>query len=232
MIVRSEIPRAIDDFNPFIINTTDYLLAGVPTNAERLGILLTEIEKWSGFAIEWIPLYMSYTDEKVGRTRLVKDQLLSVIERFVVMNQTYHLLERIAASPGSMMKDMVIFNIRKKYSRKTTLIVSITPIPEKVTAALQPLVDGFVAVKCYNSKSRAALEKDADSVQYVYRMGDPPTSADDPGLMIERISKSFFSLRLGAGGTAKQLYIYFRWYNAQHPDRSGPWSELYSTLIL
>jgi len=232
MSVKSGIPRAIDDFNPFIINTNDYLLAGVPTNAERLGISLTETDNWTGFLNDWMPLYLRYNDKLVGSSRVIKDQLLSVIERCVEMDRAFQFLDRIAASPGSVMMDLVTFNTRKKYSQKSNFSISISPISETLCALLELLDDGSVAVKCINRKNKASLVRNADSVQYVYRASDiAPSSADDPGLMKERSSKAAFTLKKGAGSTTKELFVYLRWYNTRFPERAGPWSELYSILL-
>jgi len=233
MADRTRIPRGIDDFNPYIINTNAYLLAGVPTNAVRLGILTTETDKWTGFLNEWTPLYLKYSDKKNGRTTAVKDGLLYIIDQCVELDQTSHILDRIAASPAVSIADMETFNIRKGVLQKTTRSVPVTPISEKVAAAIQPLGGGSVAIKCHNSTSRASILDGADSVQFVYQVGDvPPTSAEAPGMMKDISTRAAFTLDLGAENATKHLYIFFRWYNTKHPDLASPWSAMQSTLIL
>jgi len=233
MADQSRIPRGIDGFNPYIINTNAYLLAGAPTNADRLGVLVPETDKWTGFVNEWTPLYMKYSDKKNGRTTAVKDQLLSIIDRCVDFDQSSHILDRIAASPGVTIVDMETFNIKKGMLQKTIRSVSVIPISEKVAAAIQPLGGGSIAIKCHNSTSRASILEGADSVQFVYQVGDvPPASAEAAGLMKDISTRAAFTLALGADNASKYLYICFRWYNTKHPKLASPWSSMQSTLIL
>lgn len=230
----SRIPRGIDSFNPYVINTSAYLLAGgTPTNAERLGILPAENDQWTGFLTDWNPLYAKYSDKKNGRTTAVKDQLLAIIDQCVLLDQTSHILDRIAASPNVSIVDMETFNIKKGVLQKTTRSFSNTPISETPIVAVQPLGGGSLAIKCHSSTSRASILDGADSVQYVFLVGDtPPASADVQGLSKEISTKASFTLALGTGTSAKNLYIYFRWYNTKHPELSSPWSAMISTLIL
>jgi len=233
MADRTRIPRGIDDFNPYIINTNAYLLAGNPTNADRLGILPSETDKWTGFLNEWTPLYLKYSDKKNGRTTAVKDRLLFVIDQCIDLDQTSHILDRIAASASVNIVDMETFNIHKGVLRKPTRSISVTPISEKVAAAIQPLGGGSVAIKCHNSSSRASILDGADSVQFVYQVGDvPPSSAEAPGMMKDISTRAAFTLDLGAENASKHLFIFFRWYNTKHPELASPWSAMQSTLIL
>lgn len=230
----SRIPRGIDAFNPYCINTSAYLKAGTPTNAERLGLLPEEATRWEGFTTAWTPLYTLYSDKKNGRTTAVKDQLLDIIEQCVSFDQTNHILDRIAASPHVTIVDMETFNIRKGALQKTTRTIPTTPITEQVTVTIQAIGGGSVAIKCYGvTAQRAGLVEDADSVQYAYMVGTtPPESVKAAGLTFDLSTKASFTLGLGAENSAKYLYIYFRWYNTKHPGLCGPWSNLDSTLLL
>lgn len=229
----SRIPRGIDGFNLYIITTCAFLSAGMPLNADRLGILPDESAKWSGFLTEWNPLYAKYSDKKNGRTTAVKDQLLDIIDRCVGLDQTSHILDRIAASPNVTIVDMETFNIKKGVLQKVTRSTSTTPISESVNAALQLLGGGSFAIKCHNSTSRASILDNADSVQYAYLIGTmPPESIKAVGLTKELSTKAAFTLALGAENSAKYLYIYFRWYNTKHPELAGPWSGLQTALIV
>jgi hypothetical protein len=229
----SRIPRGIDEFNPYIINTSNYMLEGTPTNAERLGVLTSESAQWTGFITDWNPLYAKYSDKKNGRTTAVKDQLLAIIDQCVLLDQTSRILDRVASSPNVTIVDMETFRIKKGVLQKTTRSFSTTPISETPIAAVQPLGGGSLAIKCHSNTSRASILDGADSVQYVYAVGDtPPASADVQGLSKELTTKASFTLALGAGSSAKYLYIYFRWYNTKHPELASPWSAMVTTLIL
>jgi hypothetical protein len=234
MITGPRIPRGIDDFNPYIVNTTAFLQAGEPTNAERLGILISELEKWSGFAAAWAPLYTKYSDKKSSRTTVVKDQLLEIISNTVDFDQSIHFIDRIAASPNVTIVDMEAFNIKKGVLQKTSRGSSTTPIAEPVTVTIQPIGGGTMSLKCYSATGqRASIYSGADGVQFLYVVGDvPPVSAEAPGLSKELSTKAIITLSLGSGSSGKNLYIYFRWYNTKHPELSGPWSALQTSLIL
>lgn len=229
----SRIPRGIDEFNPYIINTSAFLIAGTPTNAERLGILLAESNQWTDLLAIWSPLYAKYCDKKNGRTTAVIDQLHDTIDQCVALDQGSHILDRIAASPNVTIVDMETFRIKKGVLQKTTRSFSTTPISETPIVAVQPLGGGSLAIKCHSSTSRASILDGADCIQYVFIVGDTaPASAEAPGLSKEISTKASFTLALGAGTSAKYLYIYFRWYNTKHPELASPWSTMISTLIL
>ena len=100
MTVAPRIPRGIDDCSQYLVSTNNYLDSGTPNNAERLGILPEEAVKWSGLTNRYQPLYLLYSDKKNSRTTAVKDQLLSIIDEVTDLDQSCHLLDRIAASPN------------------------------------------------------------------------------------------------------------------------------------
>jgi hypothetical protein len=229
----SRIPRGIDEFNPYITYTNNYLKEGDPNNAQRLSISEEESNKWSGFVTNWIPLYVKYSDKKNGRTTAVIDQLHDIINQCVLFDQNSHILDRIAASPNVTIVDMETFRIKKGVLQKTTRSFSNTPISETPIVAVQPLGGGSLAVKCHSTTSRASIVDGADSVQYIYLVGNtPPSSAEQNGLSKELSTKAAFTLALGADTSTKFLYIYFRWYNTKHPELASPWSAMISTLIL
>jgi hypothetical protein len=235
MTTGARIPRGIDDFNPYYTNAITYLSDGKPTtNAVRLGILPEELTQMTDFATAWVPLYIKYSDKRNSRTTAVKDQLLEIIDNTVTFDQNNHILDRIAASPNVTIIDLETFNIKKGSLQKTTRTVSTTPIIEPVTVTIQPIGGGSATIKCYSTTGqRASIYDGADSVQYLYQVGDTaPSSAEAPGLTKDLSTKASFTLALGSASSAKNLYIYFRWYNTKHPELAGPWSSLQTTLIL
>jgi hypothetical protein len=235
MAAGGRISRSIDEFDKYIGKTSSYLSAGTPTtNAERLGVLPAEVTQWQAFETEWNPLHLKYNDKTNSRTVAIRNNLLSIIDRTVNFDQTNHILDRIAASPNVTIDDLGIFNINGGVLPKTTRSVPTTPINEPVTVTIQPIGGGSVTIKCYSSTGqRAAIYDNADCVQYLYQVGDTaPTSADSEGLSKDLSTKASFTLALGSSSSAKNLYIYFRWFNTKHPELAGPWSSLQTTLIL
>jgi hypothetical protein len=234
MTVAPRIPRGIDDCSQYLVSTNNYLNSGTPTNAERLGILPAEVTQWSDLASRFHPLFLLYSDKKNSRTTAVKDQLLSIIDELTDLDQTCHLLDRIAASPNVTIVDMETFNIKKGVLQKTTRTVAITPLTNQVAAAFQPIGGGSLNIKCRNlSGERPGIDEGANCVQYAFRVGGAaPVSADAENLRREISTRASFVLALGSASSAQNLFIYFRWYNTKHPEIAGPWSALMTTLIL
>lgn len=231
----SRIPRRINPFNQFINSTAPYLKDGSPaTNAERLGISTDEVTTYTGFQTEWNTLYISYSDKQNSRTTSVINRLHDVMNRLIAFDQQVHLLDRIAASVNATIVDLSTFNIRKGPLQKSARTLPQKPIVEPVTVTMMPIGGGSVMIKCYSTTgTRSAIFGDADCVQYVFAVGTtPPESAETAGLERDLSSKASFTLALGPGNVAKNLYIYFRWYNTRHPELAGPWSNLNNTLLL
>ena len=232
---RSRIPRLISTFNTYILNTSLYLAAGTPVNnATRLGLSEAEANRWLALKEEWEPLYKLYCDKNVSRTVLVKEQLLNIIRKTVDFDRKNHILDRIGSSVRVNVEDTGVFRIKGGISAKKNHTIPQKPISELVTVIFIPIGGGMVRVKCYGATAlRAGIFRNADSVQFLYRVGNtPPASADDTGLSKDLSSKAIFTIQLGPDNSGKKLYIYFRWYNTRHPELAGPWSSLNTTLIL
>jgi len=228
------IPRTIEEFNGYIIYTASYLDEETPTNATRLGIDESEVEKWTKLCNRWTPLFIKYKEKKGKRTTTIKDQLLEIIDDSLKFNQDYHFLDRIAASLNVTIVDLETFNIKKGVLQKDTRTLSLSAITEPVVASIKPIGGGSFSVKCHHSSStRASIFDEADSVQYIYFVGtEPPASPLVVGLTKEISTKASFTLALGADNSAKYLYIYFRWYLTKYPNLPGPWSGMLLSLIL
>lgn len=232
----SRIPRTIDEFNTYITTTVGYMLAGSPTNNwTRLGWLQPEMTKWSGLLAQWTPLYLKYSDKKGSRTTAIKDTLLDIIEQTVTSDKSGRLLDRVAASPNVTIFDMETLHIKRGVLQDTTASRKQTAVSETVVSSLQPVGGGDIAIKCRTShdSKNASIAEDADSVQYVYLVGDTaPAGASEKGLTKEISTKSSFTLKVGSENAKKNLYIYFRWYHTKYPDLAGSWSALQTVAIL
>jgi len=183
---------------------------------------------------EWNPLYLKYIDLKGSRTTAITDQLHSIIASCVKLDQTNHLLDRIAASSNVTVSDMKIFNIKKGILLKTTRTRPRVMLTEPVFAAIQPIGGGTVSIKCRGAiGGRAAIFAGADAVQMNYTVGDAaPDAADAYGLKSEISTRASINLALSPASSGKNLYIYLRWYLVKHPNLAGPWSSVQTVLIL
>jgi len=231
----TRIPRSINEFGTYIGSTNIYFSSGAPvSNGERLGISPEEMTQWKGFEEKFSPLLLMYNDATNSRTRAIRNNLIEIIDKAIAYDQANHILDRIAASPNATVYDWGAFNINGGVSPKTTRTRSITVIREPVSVTFQQLGGAIIAIKCYSTTgARAAIFGEADSVQYLFKTGNvPPTSTNEEGLKSGLSTKGSFNLELNPEYKGKYLYIYFRWYNTKHPEMSGPWSELQTTMIM
>lgn len=179
MAGESRIPRMIDGFNPFIINTNTYMLAGTPPNWQRAGWVQAEMTLWTGYSTSWAPLYAKYSDKKGSRTTAIKDQLHLIIKQCIALDKSNHLLDRIAASAAVTITDMETFHIKKGVLQATKALGKHTVISDAVVVALQPIGGGNISVKCrtgHDSK-RPSIAAGSNSVQYAYQVAVLPRLA-------------------------------------------------------
>jgi hypothetical protein len=228
----TRVPQTITEFNVYVNNALDYLNYGDPQkNSERLTITEGEVTLLTGIVDRWKPLYVLYSDKEKTRTPLVVAQLQDLMTEFNDLNQSKHLLNRIAASANVTVEDLKTFNIKNGSAKRS---VAVQPIQETINVSIQLLGGGSATFKCRaEGSSHASIIDMADCIQYTYLVGTtPPASADDAGLFRDISTKATFTLALGSGSSTKYLYIYFRWYNTKHPELAGPWTRLVSTLIV
>jgi hypothetical protein len=232
---RSRMPRGLDDFGTYLTSTNAYLKEGSPTtNAVRLGLLDSDTTYWSGLLIKWNDVYPQYSDKLYSRTMDVRNQLLAMVSEAIDFDQRYSFLDRIASSQNVNVTDLGIFNIRKGVLQKSSRAVPQRPIQEPVTVTVQQLGGGSFSVKCYSSTGqRPCIYTDANCVQFAFMIGDTaPTSPKAQGMTINLSTKSTFVLSLDPENQAKNLYIYFRWFNTKHPEIAGPWCNLQTYVII
>jgi len=227
----SRVPQTIISFNPYVNNATDYLNAGTPKTHVRLGITENEMTLLNGIVTQWNPLYALYSDKEKTRTSLIVAQLQDLMEEFNDLNQSNHLLDRIASSADVTIEDLKTFNIKVPSGKRS---IGVQPIQVGIDVTIQLLGGGSITFKCREKgSSSASIIEGADSIQFAYMVGTtPPESVDVVGIIFSITTRATFTLALGTGASTKYLYIYFRWYNAKHPELAGPWSRVVSTIIV
>jgi len=227
----SRVPQTIVSFHPYVNNAIDYLNAGTPKTYERLDIVENEMTLLNGIIARWNPLYVLYSDKEKTRTSLVTAQLQDLIGEFNDLNQSKHLLDRIAASANVTIEDLKTFNIKVPSTKRT---IGVQPIQVAINVSIQLLGGGSVTFKCREEgSSSVSIIDGSDCIQYAFMVGTtPPESADAISLTLGISTRATFTLALGSGASTKYLYIYFRWYNTKHPELAGPWSRLVSTVIV
>ena len=102
----SRVPQTVTEFNVYVNNALDYLNSGEPKNSVRLTITDAEVVLLTGIVDRWKSLYGLYTDKEKTRTSLVVAQLQDLMTEFNDLNQSKHLLNRIAASANVTVEDL------------------------------------------------------------------------------------------------------------------------------
>lgn len=228
-------PRNIDSFNKYIVRIVHYLQEGVPiSHAVRLGIAEEELKFLQALLVSWMSLYKLYGDKKNTRTTAVIDQLHNIVNQFLEYDRARHLLDRTASSPNATIVDMETFNIRSGALRRKARSIISKSITEAVSAVVEAVGGGMVAVKCYSTESaRPSIFSGGDCVQFAYTVGGtPPASVLASGLTQGFSSRASFSFSTGADNGGKSLYIFFRWYNTKHPDLAGPWCAMVTIWLI
>ena len=227
------IPLSFDKFNIYLQNTTTFLFEGAPTaNYVRLGIPETVATGWKEIGTRWNPIYGKYTDKYNLRTPAVSDELRAIVDSTRKFEEENHLIALIAISPNATVTDLETFSITNGQRKSRTIPQS--QITSLVNAILKPIGGGSISIKCYDTNGkRPSINETANCVQYRYCVGSTaPTSVEDDILDMDISTKGAFILSVGAENEGKRLYIYFRWHNTKHPDISGPWCPLQSTIII
>jgi len=232
---RSRIPRSLEAFSAYIVQTDDYLQQGEPqTNASRLGLLPHEVDLWHTLRKEWDALYPLYENKHASRTLLVTEQLHELVGRIKRYNSQRNLLNRIAASPESTVTDLSVFNIKSGSLAKQSKSRPEQPIEALVVPDFKLIGGGELIVKCRNNKSsQIAIIKDAELVEYLFCAdNEPPPSPNDKRLDRGFSPRARFIIALGGENSGRYANFYFRWINSKYPGLAGPWSPLYRILIV
>jgi hypothetical protein len=243
------IPKAVAEFNAYIINTERYLRAipvppppttsAVPAGAAapvqpnyiRLGMLDTEMNAWTGFKNQWNSLYILYSDKEESRTTAVKNKLRGVQNSFASFAQT--LLVMMAGIRTVTDDDAAVLNIVIHRAHPSHRVTPITDVP---LFGMFPIGGGEVkfVVRSANDTKRASKILGADvEIRYAAIFIDevPPKKVDD--LFHSYISsKAIFLLNIGVYDSQKTLYVALRWVDVKNPSRNGPWTVIQKTPVL
>lgn len=202
-------------------------------NWKRLGMDEDEMNKWSAFLEEWIPLYEKYSDRKETRTTAIKDKLSNVRKRFAAFVRP--LLTRIEGERTVTIDDLEILRIKAGPLRDTEP----SPVHGSHLATGAPVVSlknmggGMIDVKCRRDKdqTRPSMLK-GFMIELRWLAGPPsPTDPDMSGLIAELSSKSHFQVVAGMNNLGKTFFCYVRWRHKTNPAILSPWTNLLQITI-
>ena len=248
---RTRIPEKIGDFNAYLNDTTNYLLAApapsplaaetagaalaVVPNYVRLGITDAEMNQWRNYHDQWNALYPLYTQKKQTRTTSIKDQLRIVQKNFSRFVHESSLFERIISSVNRTLNDLEEFHIKAfplKDANPTQSHVQVITAP---VFALVPIGSGDMngEVRAFDDSTRASKLKGFEvEVRYAFLPQDEPRHLQIADLNNSQIfSKAKFILHCGTDKQGKLIFAAARWINITDPGRNSPWSVISYVLV-
>ena len=105
-------------------------------------------------------------------------------------------------------------------------------IEAEVFAKMEPQAGSKMLFICRTDtdSSRASLAKDADSVEVRYAIGTQPANYN--ACPFKEIStKARFTLELNPDDAGKRIYAFVRWRNSSDISKSGPFTDMLTTVI-
>lgn len=109
---------------------------------------------------------------------------------------------------------------------------------EQLFAAIIPLSSCWYEIVCKtHTESGKAACPDGKIVQFACRIDDrvavgqvqPPAPLSVVDCVLQGVSThALFRKDFGFTNAGKIMYIFFRWFDLSHPEKSGPWSILYT----
>ncbi|HEX7415404.1 MAG TPA: hypothetical protein VF411_15280 [Bacteroidia bacterium] len=252
------IPTSIAGFNRYINQTNALLIEGSPENYTRYNWTADNLTAWQEFQTEWFPIFDLY-DNVASYTTSGKNGLLVIIENAINYANENRLILLLKATLNLTTLECTTFNIPISYAKvivdthhATASGNKTVATSEGVFAHLTPKAGGALRVQGFTETTHVgrARKKDGyDLLEYASAVfysgtGNLPTSADDLRLTVAHSSRASFILQTaamtanlppiaqGAIAPAKVLVIFFRWAKSKHPDLDGPWSAVYTTVLL
>jgi hypothetical protein len=222
-------PRLDDELTNYLTTTDTYLNTGNGgvLNYVRLGLVVSERNKWHSYAVtQWPELYNKSNDPNFRTPNIIaeKDELKLEIIEFI-----NPLLFRMAGSSQVTLADKnTLLLPAVKRTRKPRL-----PIETAPNTSMSPMEGGTILVsnRVDKSEKRDKMHPDADALEMVFKIGGTPptTPLECSGNFMS--SKAKFIFQGGMENDGKKLFAYTRWVNLTDPSKTGPWSTLVMATI-
>src|ERR1051326_8215795 len=232
------IPRAIDKFNAYINDSTNYLLAGptpppsapaeagaaaalaVQPNWSRLQLFDYEMNAWSDLRNRWNVQYAKYSPKKETRTTAIKNVLLDIRQAFIDFAQSK--LGRMAGSVNVTQDDAAALNFVFKRKSPTRHRTQVQNYPY---FTLSPMGSGDLKwrVRPTNDSKKASMIADFElQVVFAFLPLDEPRHLQIADLTNSFIStKAIFVQHCGTQNTGKWIFVACRWVNNIDPSRNS-----------
>jgi hypothetical protein len=218
---RGPIPTRDDDRNVYFNSAIPYLhthKARLVVSDDNDSALTDSLEEWN------VTFPKSQDPNQSTKTiREDKDDLIDVIED--TLRQVYADIPQSALTTA----DRNTLNLKERDTNPSPRpAITVAPIA-KVTGTAGARIDYIFRTD--TDSNRASKQKDSDGVEIVYTIGTavPASPLECSKSVFTSKAKGIIEAQIGDAG--KKLYGYARWKNNSDNSKSGPWSQLFSTVI-
>jgi hypothetical protein len=226
-IMPSRVPQADSEFDQYIRNTTEYLLASSsPANWERLGLEQAEMDAWEDFLDEWKIKYPLYTNDAT-RTKTITQDKNDTKNDFTAHAQP--LLDIMAVCRTINNTDRNTLRIPARDTTPTER----SKIEDTPTVRLFSEPGGRIRVRCSVAadSSRASMHPMADEIQLRIKIGDPAPASFEDCPSTYSSSSAIFDYQAGGANAGKRIYIYARYRNITNEAHSGEFGTASNIII-
>ncbi len=172
------------------------------------------------------PRYAAIINKVTRTSQQVQDyhESREAYEQFIEEFANQYIINNAAISDSQ--KNMLGFNVRSDQH---------SPRPQ-ITQVVYGLVEAkpgsqvqFLCRTASDAK-RGSVPLIADGVEVRYSIGVQPATVDQCD-EVELSTKSRFVLNISPADAGKRIFAYLRWRNNSDVSKSGPWSDMLSTVV-
>ena len=216
------IPRPNSDFDTFQHN----LVNQVSANASSWAIPLADVGELAVASAKYRNCYKAITAKS---TRTMGQVATHNQERLKFEKQLRQFVNSYIRS-NTKITDAQMTSMRLSRKRKKRKVRE--KIEEAPVVHLKLMGGQWVKIFCNraNHDGKSYMHPEADGLELRYSLGSPVTLPEQAsGALFSKKAKNVLTLPFEAQG--KKLYVFARWLNLTHPERSSPWSEVKETVV-
>lgn len=164
---------------------------------------------------------------KITRTSLQVQnyrEFRELYEQFIEDFANEYIINNSAISDSQ--KDALGFNVRNDHHAPRPQITQV------VYGLLDALPGSRIQISCRTATDvkRPSVPPAADGVEVRWIIGTQPATIDDCTEK-EISTKARFTLELDPADAGKRIYAFLRWRNNTEVSKSGPWSDMLTTIV-
>lgn len=216
--------KNLTDFDFFAFS--DNLNKEVNNNGAAWNIPLTKVTEADGKFTTYKPYFSAIMNKKTRTSQQVKDHQ----EQRVIWEDYIEEFANTLIIPNPVISNSTVEALG--FNRRNPNGSPRPKIEAEVFAKIEAHASSKMLFICRTNtdSSRASIFKDADEVEVRYAIGTQPANVNACPLK-ETSTKARFTLELNADDAGKKIYAFLRWRNSSDPQKSGPWTDMLTTVI-